>query len=1166
MRFIRSSSITASAFIVTAAISSPVIAVDFFWSATADTFGWFDRETPQGPPGFSPWRLNGGEISGQAPDDAMDRAFLSTNGKTTTLGSGVTVEEVQITADQAVLQLNGATLTAVDGFSIFASAGELAFSGGTVNSSNTPLHNAGIIRTLSGSGTGAIVGDVNNSGSVIVGGGTTFDFDGATFTQTGGDFTVNTGGTADFFSGKSFLLQGGSVVINGVFDMRTDSTFVQDGGTLINNSSFSISNRGGFSHNSGVTTNNGDFVVSGAAEFSYNGGVINGDAIEIDEGTLNLNVPLSASASEVGDADFTFTGGGSLTGNVHAETTLTIDNSAGAAVVDAGDGVLENEGEILLVGGAISGRSELSFQSSGGMTNRGKFTAGFSAGSSNDRRLDGNGALLTNTAFGELLVEPGANLFVDMELVNTGSIDIGAGGTLSFGSHDVTMNGGTLNNDGRVLLGGSSNPVVRFNGGSLSGNAVELDNAILEISDSAGPAAFRFIGSLSNQFSGNVAAGQGLRVDASAEDTRLNVGMPSDDDNSFSNAGEIVLTGAGTRTAELILFGNLSTLTNIGVIRASGPGAGVQGRQIRGVGQIVNMGQLEVDPDTTLSIEMLTVNSGTIDIAPGALLSTDRPGVSAFTQDSGVINNNGAFRANAFTYNGGTITGNPIEIIGNRLTLAPGTGPVSFVIRGPGALSGNINVGQAVELFATSGTIDTPTEFANNGTLVQNGNGTGVNVFRIGPLFANLMFTNNGAYIARNANASGAGGERSISGELDNFGTATIEANVTYEALSTINHALFTVDAGAAVELSSGQSFRQQDGDLINNGSFEVRGTFTFNGGDIVGNPISLINGTLLFGGAVTGNGNFLMFNGGSFGGNVSPNAVVRFVSPASGVRIVNQGSAPASINNRGELFFDNAAGGIVRLLAGSGQTVIVNDAEGLISGNAEIGFTSAQETFTNRGVIAPGDDNGDATGLIHVVGDLNLEETSQLSFEIGGTAVDEFDRITSIRPILVDGTLHVSLINGFTPDLGDTFNILSSSGNVSGLFLTDASQLPVFRANLDWRIDHNPNGVVLSAVESVRPQGDYSGDGVVDAVDYSLWRDTLGSTTDLRADGDNDGTITSADFDVWRTNFGAVATGPASAPAPEPAGETLLALATLALTGRFGCQRSRARRISRSA
>ena len=51
---------------------------------------------------------------------------------------------------------------------------------------------------------------------------------------------------------------------------------------------------------------------------------------------------------------------------------------------------------------------------------------------------------------------------------------------------------------------------------------------------------------------------------------------------------------------------------------------------------------------------------------------------------------------------------------------------------------------------------------------------------------------------------------------------------------------------------------------------------------------------------------------------------------------------------------------------------------------------------------------------------------------------------------------------------------------------------------------------------------GDYNGDEVVDNGDYTIWRDTLGSTTDLRANGDDsNGIIDQSDYDAWRANFG---------------------------------------------
>jgi ELWxxDGT repeat protein len=64
---------------------------------------------------------------------------------------------------------------------------------------------------------------------------------------------------------------------------------------------------------------------------------------------------------------------------------------------------------------------------------------------------------------------------------------------------------------------------------------------------------------------------------------------------------------------------------------------------------------------------------------------------------------------------------------------------------------------------------------------------------------------------------------------------------------------------------------------------------------------------------------------------------------------------------------------------------------------------------------------------------------------------------------------------------------------------------------------------------------GDYNANGTVDAADYVVWRKTLGSNTDLRANGDNTGpsagVIDQADYAVWRANFGK-ASPPAAAEA----------------------------------
>jgi hypothetical protein len=53
---------------------------------------------------------------------------------------------------------------------------------------------------------------------------------------------------------------------------------------------------------------------------------------------------------------------------------------------------------------------------------------------------------------------------------------------------------------------------------------------------------------------------------------------------------------------------------------------------------------------------------------------------------------------------------------------------------------------------------------------------------------------------------------------------------------------------------------------------------------------------------------------------------------------------------------------------------------------------------------------------------------------------------------------------------------------------------------------------------------GDYNGDGVADAADYTAWRDTLGQSVanGSGADGNGDGVIDLADQRLWAANFGA--------------------------------------------
>lgn len=86
---------------------------------------------------------------------------------------------------------------------------------------------------------------------------------------------------------------------------------------------------------------------------------------------------------------------------------------------------------------------------------------------------------------------------------------------------------------------------------------------------------------------------------------------------------------------------------------------------------------------------------------------------------------------------------------------------------------------------------------------------------------------------------------------------------------------------------------------------------------------------------------------------------------------------------------------------------------------------------------------------------------------------------------------------------------------------------------------------------------GDYNGNGIVDAADYTVWRNTLGSTTDLRANGDKAGAsankIDLADYVFWKSQFAGSGNGGLSGrEVPEPSTFWLTAIVlTAACLGR---------------
>ena len=100
--------------------------------------------------------------------------------------------------------------------------------------------------------------------------------------------------------------------------------------------------------------------------------------------------------------------------------------------------------------------------------------------------------------------------------------------------------------------------------------------------------------------------------------------------------------------------------------------------------------------------------------------------------------------------------------------------------------------------------------------------------------------------------------------------------------------------------------------------------------------------------------------------------------------------------------------------------------------------------------------------------------------------------------------------------------------------------------ANFVSGINSPTNFATLSGsinLSTTSPNGDYNGDLVVNAADYTVWRNTLGqSVANLGegADGDADGMVDDGDYDFWKQQFGTVVSPGAGAIevqlVPEPA------------------------------
>jgi hypothetical protein len=194
--------------------------------------------------------------------------------------------------------------------------------------------------------------------------------------------------------------------------------------------------------------------------------------------------------------------------------------------------------------------------------------------------------------------------------------------------------------------------------------------------------------------------------------------------------------------------------------------------------------------------------------------------------------------------------------------------------------------------------------------------------------------------------------------------------------------------------------------------------------------------------------------------------------------------------------------------------------------------------TIANSGILGTG-------GIANVDG--NLTSNGTLLINLAGATVNTFDAWNLTGNATLSGVLSIDAISGFTPSAGQSFTVLTAA-SVSAASLTLAGP----DASL-FNLIKSPTSLVLQVIGGGAVAGDYNGNNVVDAGDYTIWRDALGSNVPngTGADGDGNGVVNQLDYAFWKARFGNTAGSGQSldhpANVPEPTSAMLFCVASLA-------------------
>ncbi len=326
---------------------------------------------------------------------------------------------------------------------------------------------------------------------------------------------------------------------------------------------------------------------------------------------------------------------------------------------------------------------------------------------------------------------------------------------------------------------------------------------------------------------------------------------------------------------------------------------------------------------------------------------------------------------------------------------------------------------------------------------------------------------------------SNVGGGLTFSGN----GSTLLRGFNTYSGSTNITAGTLTAAAGAAIP-------DQSDVTVAANATFSIKGDETIGSLAGAGNVSIDTQRTLTSGGATTNT---------SFSGSISGLAGSKFVKIGAGTlnACSNEQRGSASGNRRWGRWWRMERS----------RKMFKSTASAALRGSGSI---QGAVTAANNSTVSPGDALG-VSGVL-TFGSLNLGALATTSIELGGTTRGtQYDAVSVTNSAARAGTLSVSLVNGFAPAIGNSFDIFDWS-SATGAFA--AVNLPSLVSGLAWDKRSLYTSGLLSVIDASFLPGDLNRDQQVNGADLPAMLKALTNLTAYQAtNGLGGGALTDQQF-----------------------------------------------------